>query len=93
MPARVAKLAIRKRFKIVRRNPCGFDSRLRHINIMVFKRYKPRKVLVFDWSPNLAYTVGLIATDGCLSKKIWKKGFTCAIIPNILFPKFAMLNS
>jgi hypothetical protein len=30
-------------------------------------RYKPRKVQIFTWSPELAYAVGLIATDGCLS--------------------------
>ena len=31
------------------------------------RRYKPRKKVFFDWSPHLAYVVGLIATDGCLS--------------------------
>jgi hypothetical protein len=30
---------------------------------MKFRRYKPRKVLVFDWSADLAYAVGLITTD------------------------------
>lgn len=30
-------------------------------------RYKPRKVHTFDWTPNLAYVIGLLATDGCLS--------------------------
>lgn len=33
----------------------------------MISRYKPRKELFFDWSPNLAYAVGLITTDGCLS--------------------------
>ncbi len=33
----------------------------------MFKRYKPKKALVFDWTPNLAYAVGLIVTDGSLS--------------------------
>ena len=33
----------------------------------MIRRYKPRKVLFFDWSPELAYAVGLITTDGCLS--------------------------
>lgn len=28
---------------------------------------KPQKKVSIDWSPNLAYAVGLIATDGCLS--------------------------
>lgn len=33
----------------------------------MIRRYKPRKVLFFDWSPELAYAVGLITTDGSLS--------------------------
>ena len=35
--------------------------------IFMIRRYKPRQVRVFDWSPDIAYVVGLIATDGCLS--------------------------
>ena len=31
------------------------------------KRYKPRQVRSFDWSPELAYVVGLLTTDGSLS--------------------------
>ncbi|MDE2188398.1 MAG: hypothetical protein KGJ35_01565 [Patescibacteria group bacterium] len=31
------------------------------------RRYKPKIPLYFTWSPNLAYVVGLITTDGCLS--------------------------
>ncbi len=34
---------------------------------MRFRRYKPKKVLVFDWSANIAYAIGLISTDGNLS--------------------------
>jgi len=34
---------------------------------MKFRRYKPKKVHIFDWSPNMAYAVGLITTDGNLS--------------------------
>lgn len=30
-------------------------------------RYKPKKVQNFVWSPKLAYAVGLLVTDGCLS--------------------------
>ena len=37
-------------------------------NIYMNKRYKPKKVFNFVWSPQLAYIVGLITTDGCLSK-------------------------
>lgn len=33
----------------------------------MFRRYKPRLVRYFNWSANLAYVVGLIATDGNLS--------------------------
>ena len=33
----------------------------------MIRRYKPRKLLFFDWSPELAYAVGLLVTDGCLS--------------------------
>ena len=33
----------------------------------MIRRYKPRNVLFFDWSPNFAYAIGLITTDGCLS--------------------------
>lgn len=29
---------------------------------------KPRKLIDTNWSPNLAYAIGLITTDGCLSK-------------------------
>lgn len=29
---------------------------------------KPKKIIDEKWTPNLAYAVGLIATDGCLSK-------------------------
>ena len=29
---------------------------------------KPKKIINEKWSPNLAYAIGLIATDGCLSK-------------------------
>jgi hypothetical protein len=32
------------------------------------KRYKPRKRQNFVWTKDLAYIVGLIVTDGCLSK-------------------------
>lgn len=31
------------------------------------RRYKPKKVVSFVWSPDLAYVVGLLVTDGCLS--------------------------
>lgn len=34
---------------------------------MTSRRYKPRIVRHFIWSPDLAYAVGLITTDGCLS--------------------------
>lgn len=33
----------------------------------MIKRYKPRTIQYFVWSPELAYAVGLITTDGCLS--------------------------
>ena len=29
---------------------------------------KPKKIIDETWSPNLAYAIGLIATDGCLSR-------------------------
>ncbi len=29
---------------------------------------KPKKIISEEWSANLAYAIGLIATDGCLSK-------------------------
>lgn len=29
---------------------------------------KPKKLINTEWSPNLAYAVGLLATDGCLAK-------------------------
>jgi len=35
---------------------------------MMIKDFKPKKVCAFNWSPNLAYAVGLIVTDGSLSK-------------------------
>ena len=81
--AEVAKLAIRKRLKIVRRNPCGFDSRLRHYKNNMSRRYKPRKVQFFDWSSDLAYAVGLIATDGCLSSNQKNVTFTSKDIEQI----------
>jgi hypothetical protein len=31
------------------------------------RRYKSKRIFDFTWSPNLAYAVGLITTDGCLS--------------------------
>ncbi len=42
-------------------SPCGFDSHLRHI--------MPRKLTdkTFEWNENLAYAIGLLATDGNLS--------------------------
>lgn len=30
---------------------------------------KPRRKVLIKWTPNFAYAIGLIATDGCLSKK------------------------
>lgn len=42
--------------------PCGFESHHAHNmakNCLPFKKYK--------WTPELAYIVGLISTDGCLS--------------------------
>ncbi len=42
--------------------PCGFESHPRH---KMPKRKLPDKD--FDWTPEVAYAVGLIATDGCLS--------------------------
>lgn len=35
---------------------------------MVRRGTKPQKKVSTDWSPQLAYAVGLITTDGCLSK-------------------------
>lgn len=40
------------------------------------RRNKPRQVRIFDWSPNLAYIVGLITTDGCLSSNYKNVIFT-----------------
>ncbi|HUC88686.1 MAG TPA: LAGLIDADG family homing endonuclease [Candidatus Paceibacterota bacterium] len=34
---------------------------------MVKKGPKPKKIIDETWRPNLAYAIGLIATDGCLS--------------------------
>lgn len=33
----------------------------------ITSRYKPRKVQYFAWSPDMAYAIGLLVTDGCLS--------------------------
>src|SRR3989338_4553102 len=42
--------------------PCGFKSHHAH------KMPKPKLPLKdFKWSPELAYVVGLLVTDGCLS--------------------------
>ncbi len=49
----------------------------------MIRRYKPRKVLSFDWSPKLAYAVGLIATDGCLSSNQKNVIFTSKDIEQI----------
>jgi hypothetical protein len=49
----------------------------------MIRRYKPKNVLFFDWSPKLAYAVGLIATDGCLSSDLRHVIFTSADIEQI----------
>lgn len=42
--------------------PCGFESHLAHM------RYHTKQTFSdFSWTPELAYVVGLITTDGCLS--------------------------
>ncbi len=35
---------------------------------MVKRGPKPKKIIDTTWRPNLAYAIGLLATDGCLSK-------------------------
>ncbi|MEI6479008.1 MAG: hypothetical protein WCO18_01815, partial [bacterium] len=47
------------------------------------KRYKPKKVQNFVWSAKLAYVVGLIATDGCLSSDMRHVIFTSSDIESI----------
>ena len=42
--------------------PCGFESHLAH---KMPKSKLPIKEFV--WAPDLAYTIGLLVTDGCLS--------------------------
>jgi hypothetical protein len=46
-------------------------------------RYKPRRVQTFEWSPKLAYVVGLIVTDGCLSSDLRNIAFTSKDIEQI----------
>lgn len=51
--------------------------------LIMFKRNKHRKVQIFTWSPELAYAVGLIATDGCLSSNGKMISFTSKDIEQI----------
>ena len=44
-------------------SPCGFDSHHRHHKKMI-----KDKILDFEWNSKIAYAVGLITTDGSLSK-------------------------
>lgn len=61
----VAELAIRSRLKIYRSQDHEGSTPSRGTEIM--SRYKPRNVQNFVWSAELAYAVGLLVTDGCLS--------------------------
>ncbi len=60
----------------------------------MFKRYKPRKVQIFTWSAELAYAVGLIVTDGCLSSNGKSVAFTSKDLEQIEnFKKILKLTS
>lgn len=59
----MAELVLRARLKIVWGNPCGFESHPGHI---MPKQRLPEKE--FSWTPQLAYVIGLLVTDGNLSK-------------------------
>lgn len=40
----------------------------RHLKVFTQPGPKPKRIVDERWSPNLAYAIGLLATDGCMSR-------------------------
>jgi hypothetical protein len=57
----------------------------------MIRRYKPRRVIDLTWTPDLAYAVGLIATDGCLSSNRKNIVFTSQDIEQITNMKIILM--